>query len=111
MKMNELKRRMANAVRALKGQTRIEPLAVPALEVERQPVQTFQVKYEISLDELGRRGPGFEAHWIMPEMRARLLKQMEASGLVQHRADRFGGHIIYTAKIRVIGPCEEDRHV
>jgi hypothetical protein len=110
MTAKELKRRVTNAIHALKGQAQIEPLAVPLLKVERRPVQSILAKYEISMDELTRRGPGFEAHWIMPELRARLLKQMEVSGLVRHKATRFGGHVVYTARINVVEPSEEDAH-
>ena len=108
MKINDIKKRVSYAIRALKGEPIIEPIAVPVVKVERYPVKTLKVKYEISLDELGRREPGFETYCIMHEIRAKLLKQMEASGFVQHRAHRFGDRVVYTAEIRVVEPCGED---
>lgn len=109
MKYKELKKRISNAVRALKGKPEIEPLAIPLLKVERQPVQTVRAHYEISLREFELAGRDIATEYVKPRLLGALVDRLNEAGLVRVRIERKDYEsVVFHASLKVVEQTREE---
>lgn len=109
MSYKELKKMVLNAVRALKGKPEIEPLAIPLLKVERQPIKTVRAHYEISRREFELAGRDIATKYVKPRLLGALVDNLNNSGLVQVRIERKDYEsVVFHASIKVVEQTREE---
>lgn len=109
MKFTVIRERLANAVMALKGKPVFDPLPVPVLHVEEQPVRLIRAQYRFPLDDPRIIEDSiFIDKYVNHRLRENLVAQLFESGFAQIRFNRTEREVVYTASIRVLEPLQED---
>ena len=108
MKLQELKKRVTYAVRALMGVPMIEDCPVPMRVVEKIRTQTLQARFEMYRPEADMAPPEFVENLAKSKLMEEITEGLEQSGLVQITQERTARAIIYRARVRVVAPQEED---
>lgn len=108
MKRTELKRRVALAIKALKGAPLVYDYPVPKLVVERQPIQTIETRFEVARPEVDQVEKEIVDNFAKRKLMRDLADGLAKYGLVRVAREDTPLKIIYRAYVRAIPPIEED---
>lgn len=103
--------RIANAVRALRGERLVVDIPLPKMEVTPLQLETFQVEQVVPLMLLDMQGPETTAESARRDLASYIGKGLMDSGAIEitKNVDLGNGTLTYRGRVRVAMPGEE-RH-
>ena len=113
MKKEKLTKRIANAVRALRGNpwpVVFEPI-LPKMEATPLRLETFKAEKSVPLEFVDLQGREVLDETIRREMATRIGKKLMTTGFIEitKKVDVDAGTLTYMGRVRVAMP-EEEKH-
>lgn len=103
--------RIANAVRALRGERLVVDIPLPKMEVTPLRLETFQAGLDVPLMVLDMQGPETVIETARRDLASLIGKGLMDAGAIEitKKVDMGHGLLKYGARVRVAMP-EEERH-
>lgn len=102
--------RIANAVRALRGEPLVVDIPLPKMEVTPLRLETFKAEQAVPLMVLDMQGPETIAMTVRQDLASLIGKGLMDAGVIEisKTVDLDRGTLTYGAKVRVARPEEEN---
>lgn len=111
MKKTKFTQRIANAVRALRGEPLVVDIPLPKMEVAPLQLETFGAERVVPLMLLDMQGPETVAETARRDLASLIGKGLMDAGAIEisKTVDLDRGTLTYRARVRVARP-EEEQH-
>lgn len=110
MAKTKLSLRIANAVRALRGEPWPAVIEAPKITYIRSVIQTIGAETSCPLEFIDLQGPEVTAETALRDISALIGKELLDAGAIKiiKTADIPGGRLYYRGRVQVVMPGEED---